>query len=109
MAEKGKGGLKPRRAHKKKMNLRSSKPAKCARKQRRGSPSPVNKVNQEVAASPRLRATEENQGRDNRGRFVKGQSGNPAGRPKGSLNRRTIVMKKLREMDTEELERLLAS
>ena len=43
----------------------------------------------------------------NRGKFRKGQSGNPAGRPKGSRNRATLAAEALLEGEADELMRLL--
>lgn len=41
--------------------------------------------------------------RDNAGRFVKGVSGNPAGRPKGAKNRATLIREGLTEASLRQL------
>lgn len=41
------------------------------------------------------------------GRFQKGQSGNPAGRPKGSLNRASIMVRELLADEAESITRKL--
>lgn len=49
--------------------------------------------------------------RDNLGKFVKGVSGNPAGRPKGSRNRATLIREALQERTvrrvTDDIEEIL--
>ena len=49
----------------------------------------------------------ENTGEQQAGRFRKGQSGNPAGRPKGSLNRATILAQALIDGQSEALTQTL--
>ena len=49
----------------------------------------------------------ENTGEQQAGRFRKGQSGNPAGRPKGSLNRATIMAQALIDGKSEALTQTL--
>src|SRR5512140_3599693 len=45
------------------------------------------------------------EGRADNGRFVEGTSGNPAGRPRGSRNRATVLMERLLDGEAEELTR----
>jgi hypothetical protein len=49
----------------------------------------------------------DNTGEQQAGRFRKGQSGNPAGRPKGSLNRATILAQALIDRQSEALTQTL--
>ena len=49
----------------------------------------------------------DNTGEQQAGRFRKGQSGNPAGRPKGSLNRATIMAQALIDGQSEPLTQTL--
>src|SRR6516165_8858405 len=49
----------------------------------------------------------DNTGEQQAGRFRKGQSGNPAGRPKGSLNRATIMAQALIDGQSEALTQTL--
>ena len=49
----------------------------------------------------------ENTGEQQAGRFRKGQSGNPAGRPKGSLNKATIMAQALIDGQSEALTQTL--
>jgi Family of unknown function (DUF5681) len=50
-------------------------------------------------------STSENTGRKQKNRFQEGQSGNPNGRPKGSLNATTLAAQALLEGEAEALTR----
>jgi hypothetical protein len=52
---------------------------------------------------PKTGATPENSGRKQGGRFQKGQSGNPAGKPPGTRNKTTIAVEALLDGDAKAL------
>jgi len=58
-----------------------------------------------MAVGKTLRAGPENTGRKQSPRFTKGQSGNPAGRPKGSRNKATMAIETLLDGEGEALAR----
>lgn len=63
-------------------------------------PSPEGVV---VSAPPTEESEVTAPARDKRGRFVKGVSGNPAGRPEGTLNRTTEIKRAIEESLVDEL------